>query len=496
VLNYQREAINQKRAYGMKILMATGEFAPLASAGELGGQVRTLAVELKKLGHDVSVVIPFYRSVREGNYDVHSTGVEFQVNLGAKRATTEIFETQGPDQIQVFLVRRDEYFDRSAIYSADGRPYDDNAERFIFFSKSVVELGRRLTPSPDILHSHDWTTALVPVFVKERQLPFLTVLTIHDLESQGSFWSFDFALTNLPGSYFGPRSIEFYGRLNFLKGGILYGDAVTLPGEPELHEAFTPEAGHGLHLVLQENASRTAGIPFGTDYSATNLPFERLVPKKPKNGSVGGKIACREALLRQHGLDATTPGMILACPLQPADEKALASIAPLLDLILTATERLVILGSVPESFLASVLVAERKYPDRFAVVPNNQPKTEQLLLAGADAILLPSSLGFRSRTAIAALRYGTVPVVKFRGGLLQIVVDVDLVHETGYGFVYYRESPNGLWDSIQRAKWLYTRSAEWQQLIARAQSVDFSWAESAKAFSKLYANLLRHRQVA
>jgi starch synthase len=479
----------------MKILIATGEFAPLAFVGELGTQVRTLAAELKKLGHDVSVVIPFYRSVREGNYDIRSTGVEFQVNLGAKRATTEIFETQGPDQIQVFLVRRDEYFDRSAIYSANARPYDDNAERFIFFSKSVVELGRRLAPSPDIIHCHDWTTALIPVFVKERQLPFQTVLTVHDLENQGSFWSFDFALTNLPGSYFGPRGVEFYGRLNFLKGGILCSDAITLPGEAALHEALTLEGGYGLHLVLQENASRMAGIPFGTDYSAINPPFEKLVAKKLKNGSVGGKAACREALLKQFELDAKTPGMILACPLQPADEKALASVTPLLDLILTATERLVILGSVPESFLASVLVAQRKYPDRLAVIPNNQPRVEQLLVAGADVILLPSSLGFRSRTAIAALRYGTVPIVRFRVGLTQIVVDVDLVHETGYGFIYYREVPSALWDSIQRAKSLYSRSAEWQQLVTRAQSVDFSWAESGKAFSKLYANLLRHREV-
>ena len=148
----------------MKILIATGEFAPLAFTGELGAQVRTLAAELKKLGHDVSIVIPFYRSVREGNYDIRPTGVEFQVNLGAKRAATEIFETQGADQIQVFLVRRDEYFDRSAIYSANGRAYEDNAERFIFFSKSVIELGRRLAPSPDIIHEQktiygSWVTS-------------------------------------------------------------------------------------------------------------------------------------------------------------------------------------------------------------------------------------------------------------------------------------------------------------------------------------------------
>src|SRR6516225_12376442 len=265
----------------MKILMATSEFCPFASTGDLGGQVGILAAELKRLGHDVSVVMPLYRTVRESKHDIRPVGTEFHVNLGGKRATADILETTS-DGIQVFMVRRDEYFDRSGIYGGDGRPYDDNAERFIFFSKVAVEFAQRITPSPEIIHCHDWTAALVPVFVRDRQLPFRTVLTIHNLEHQGSFWSFDFALTNLPGSYFGPRGLEFYGRLNFLKGGILYGDSVTLPGELALYEAFTPEGGHGLHLVLQENASRTTGIPFGTDYSATNPPFEKLLPKKPK----------------------------------------------------------------------------------------------------------------------------------------------------------------------------------------------------------------------
>ncbi|MBV8176788.1 MAG: glycogen/starch synthase, partial [Verrucomicrobia bacterium] len=150
----------------MKILMATSEFSPLGSTGDLGDQVRILAVELKRLGHDVSVVMPFYRSIREGNYDIRPTSVDFQINLGGKKASTDIVETTGPDQIQVFLVRRDEYFDRSGIYGGNGRAYEDNAERFIFFAKSVVELARKLAPAPELIHSHDWTTALIPVFVR------------------------------------------------------------------------------------------------------------------------------------------------------------------------------------------------------------------------------------------------------------------------------------------------------------------------------------------
>ena len=224
----------------MKILMATSEFSPLGSTGDLGDQVRILTAELKKIGHDVSVVMPFYRSVREGKYNVRPSNGEFQVNLGGKRASSDIVETTSPDGIQVYLVRRDEYFDRSGIYGADGRMYEDNAERFIFFSKAVLELANRISPSPELIHCHDWTTALVPVFARDRQMPFRTVLTIHNLEHQGSFWSFDFALTSLPGSYFGAHGLEFYGRLNFLKSGILFADAVTLPGEDVLFSRLSP----------------------------------------------------------------------------------------------------------------------------------------------------------------------------------------------------------------------------------------------------------------
>src|SRR3984893_13160468 len=283
----------------MKILMATSEFSPFGSTGNLGDQVSILTTELMKLGHDGSVVMPFYRSVRKDKSPVRPTNGEFQINLGGKRASSDIVETTSPEGIQVYLVPRDEYFDRSGIYGADGRSYEDNAERFMFFSKAVLELARRISPSPELIHCHDWTTALIPVFIRDRQLPFLTVLTIHNLEHQGSFWSFDFALTGLPGSYFGPRGLEFYGRLDFLKAGILYADAVTLPGEAAVAEAFNPQHGFGLDSVLQENRFRTYRIPHGVDYSQTNPSLDKLLGRRYKSEQTNAKLACRKALSEQ-----------------------------------------------------------------------------------------------------------------------------------------------------------------------------------------------------
>jgi starch synthase len=478
----------------MKILMATSEFSPLGSTGELGDQVRTLTIELKRLGHDVSVVMPFYRSIREGKSKVRPANIEFQVNLGGKRASSDIVETTSPDGVQLYLVRRDEYFDRSGIYGADGRVYEDNAERFIFFSKAVLELALRLSPSPELIHCHDWTTALIPVFVRDRQMPFRTVLTLHNLEHQGSFWSFDFALTGLPGSYFSASGLEFYGRLNFLKSGILYADAVTLPGEVVLFDAFTPQHGFGLDSVLRENRSHLYGILHGVDYSKTNPPLNAFIGKDHQSNAADDKLGCRQTLLNRLELEKNPSGIVLYLPIESNDEAAFASVNPILDLILTADSCLVVTGKAPDQDLADVIIAERKYPTRFAYRPEPDESLRQLILAGADVILLPSSLGFRASNALAALRYGTLPIVKAHGGVHQLVSDYDPASEAGCGFMYNNHSSMALWDSTRRANHLFRRPEEWQKLAERARAVDFSWAQSAKAFAKLYANLLRHRE--
>jgi starch synthase len=477
----------------MKILMATSEFSPLGSTGDLGDQVRILTIELKKLGHDVSVVMPYYRSVREGKYQIRPTNGELQINLGGKRASSDVVQTVSPDGIQVYLVRRDEYFDRSGIYGADGRSYEDNAERFIFFSKAVIELAGRISPSPELIHSHDWTTALVPVFVRDRQLPFLTVLTVHNLEHQGSFWSFDFSLTGLPGSYFGPKGLEFYGRLNFLKAGILYADAVTLPGEAAIFEAFNPQHGFGLDSVLQENRFHLYGIPHGVDYSQTNPPLDKLGGKTQKTETNNGKPAYRQALLDQVDLEKSLSGLVLTLPIESNDQGAFGAVKPIVDLVLTADTCLVVAGKASDQDLAEIIIAERKYPTRFAYRPDPDAKLRQLSLAGADVVLLPSSLGFHGTNAIAAMRYGTMPIVRTRGGVHQLVSDYDAATDTGCGFVYHDHSPMALWDSIRRADQLFRDLKEWEKLADRAKTLDFSWRESAKAFAKLYGNLLRHR---
>jgi starch synthase len=476
----------------MKILMATSEFTPFANTGQLGDDVQLLASALKKLGHDVIVALPYYRSIREGKFDVKPAEIDFQVGIGGKRASGNILETKTADQIPVYLIRRDEYFDRTGIYMGDGRPYEDNSERFIFFAKAAIELAQRLPAMPEIIDSHDWPAALVPVFVKDRELPFRTVLTAHELEHQGSFWGLDFGLTGLPGNYVDAKGVEFYGRLNFLKGGILFADAVTLPGEPALFQALNPKHGFGLDGVLAENRNRIFGIPHGIDYSAMTNGAEPG-SKRSKDKNKDDKKSRRQNLLSQLGLSKDIRGPIFVLPVEAGDDEALESVSPILDLLLTDDTALIISGELPESAVEPVLIAERKYPSRFSFLRNGNVKLSPLALSAADLVLLPSSLGFRGSAASLALKAGTLPIVKNREGLYQLVPDFDPSTGQGVGFVYTGQSPEALWDGVSRAKFYYGQPETWSKLAEKAQALDFSWKQSATLFAKLYGNLLRHK---
>src|SRR5262249_41760378 len=193
------------------------------------------------------------------------TGITVDVQMGAEIRVARYFEGRSAGGVQLFLIGCDEFFDRPGIYGERGKPYEDNAARFVFFCKSALELARRLTPQLQILHVHDWAAALVPVFVHSQGLPFNTVLTIHHVADQGSFWGLDFQLTNLSERFFTLAGVEFFGRLNFLKGGILYADRITTVSDHYRREILTPAGGCGLDAVLRENASRLSASLVGAD---------------------------------------------------------------------------------------------------------------------------------------------------------------------------------------------------------------------------------------
>ena len=272
--------------------MISAEGPPLARATALVDVLEALPRELRARKHEVGIAMPFYREISENMaIELRDTGITVDVPVGEKNYVAEFVEGRTASGVQTFFIRCDAFFDRASIYGEHGVAYEDNAARFIFFCKAAVELARRMTPTPQILHAHDWAAAFVPVLVADQKLPFATVLTIHHLAEQGSFWGLDFNLTNLPERYFKPNGVEYFGRLNLLKGGIVFADKITTVSERYRREMLTPDGGCDLDIVLREHAHRLTAILSGADYRRWNPETDHLLPREFGPGNLEGKTA-------------------------------------------------------------------------------------------------------------------------------------------------------------------------------------------------------------
>lgn len=478
----------------MKILLAGSELSPFARTGGLGDVLAGLPAALIARGHEVSVVLPCYRGLsEEKELSPRSTGVKLTAQIGAKRLEAEILQGETPNGVQVFLVRHDEFFNRAGLYGAEGRDYEDNAERFIYFSQVIIEVARRVVPALDILHVHDWHTALVPVLVKHRRLPLKTLLTIHNLAYQGEFWGIDFALTNLPGEYFRASGIEFYGRLNLLKGGILFADAVSTVSERYAREIQTPEFGCGLDAVIRENAWKLSGILNGAEYSVWNPATDKLLPKRYGPASLSGKKSCREALLAEVNLEPKPTGPVFAMVSRLAEQKGIDLLVPIIDRLLADDVRLVVLGEGDSGYERELIIASKRHPTRFAYRKSMDERFAHLIEAGADISLLPSRFEPCGLTAMYSLKYGTLPIARATGGLYQIIQDYDPTSGTGTGFLFFEFRPEAFWDAILRAKRLYQDNASWKELVRRAMATDFSWQKAVERYEMVYQRILGGR---
>ena len=471
--------------------MISAEGPPLARATALVDVLEALPRELRARKHEVGIAMPYYREIQaNGDFAAKNTGITVDVLVGKKNYLAEFLEGRTAGGVQSFFVRCDEFFDRAGIYGEHGGPYEDNAARFIFFCKAALELARRMTPTPQVLHLHDWASALVPVLVHNQQLPFATVLTIHHLAEQGSFWGLDFDLTNLPERYFKPRGVEFFGRLNLLKGGVLFADKITTVSERYRREMLSFAGGLGLDIVLREHAHRFVGILNGADYKRWNPETDRLLPRQFGSGDLEGKAVCRDLLLDALALAPATAGPVFGMVTRLVPEKGFDLLMPLLDRLLSDDVRLIILGEGDSGYETALAIAARKYPSKFAYRRTYDEALAHLIEAGADVTLIPSRIEPSGLSAMYSLKYGALPVARATGGIQEIIEDYDPTLDIGYGFLCYENTPDAFWDSIKRARETFQDKTLWAALVARAMARDFSWEAVAERYEDLYAGVL------
>jgi starch synthase len=471
--------------------MISAEGPPLQRTAALIDVMEALPAALRARGHEVCVILPFYREIREDRaFKTQNTGIALDVQLSDKVYVARYFEGRSASGVQLFLVCCDEFFDRDGIYGEGGKPYEDNAARFIFFCRAALELSRRLTPQIQILHAHDWAAALVPVFVRAQGLPFKTVLTIHHVADQGSFWGLDFGLTNLPEQFFTLHGVEFFGRLNFLKGGILYADKITTVSERYRREILTPAGGCGLDGVLRENAHRLTAILDGADYKVWNPASDRLLPARYDEKKLSGKQVCRDALLKEMKLASGPRGPVFGMVTRVVHEKGFEILVPLLDRLLWDDVRLIILGEGDPAYETALAIAARKFPTRFAYQKDYDAKLAHLIEAGMDISLIPSRFEPAGLSAMYNLKYGALPVARATGGIHEIIEDYDPTSNSGYGFLCYEYSSEAFWDAIKRAGQSFGDRHLWIKLMRRAMARNFSWDASAQRYEALYRELV------
>ncbi len=499
-------ASGQAMAPPLKILFATSEAMPFAKTGGLADVAGSLPRSLRALGHDVRLVLPLHRAVRQklGAGAIADTGLSFDVPLGDRGAVqARIRAAEAPGGVSVLLVECDRYFDREGLYGTAKGDHEDNAERFILFSRVVVELGLLLGAREgrafDVFHVHDWQTALVPVYLRTLHADrpgaarIGTLLTIHNLAYQGLFWHWDLKLTGLDWSLFTPERLEFYGKLGFLKGGIIYADAINTVSKTYAKEILTAELGYGLDGVLRARQADLHGILNGADYDTWNPETDPHLPARYGPGNLAGKAACKEALQREFDLavDANAPAIGMVARLDP--QKGIDILAGALDEVLALGVQVAILGTGEDRYHRLLSELSEQYRGRLSVKLRFDERIAHEIEAGADMFLMPSRFEPCGQNQLYSLRYGTVPIVRATGGLADTVIDAGAKNGDPNGFTFVEYSSAALAQAVARAVALFGDKRKWRKLVATGMAQDWSWAPSAREYEALYARLVEKR---
>jgi len=489
-------------AQRLRVLLVTSEVSPFAKTGGLGDVAAALPRALRALGHDVRVLMPRYRGVERHATGIRTVVPRLEVPVGDRRIEGALLATETSAGVPVYFLQQDHYFDRDGLYGTGDGDYPDNCERFIFFCRGALEALIALDGEekdawrPQIIHANDWQTGLVAVYLRTlyRDHPALksaaTVFTIHNLAYQGIFWHHDMPMTGLGWDVFTPAGLEFYGGLNFLKGGLVFSDLLTTVSRTYAAEIRTPEFGNGLEGVLEERAQDLHGVVNGIDYEQWNPAKDPALPRSYSPGEPEGKVVCREALRRELGLNGA-PGPLVAMVTRLAEQKGLDLALESLPGMLDAGCRVALLGSGESSLEDAWTQAAARHPGVVAVRIGYDPELASRMYAGADCFLMPSRYEPCGLAQLIALRYGAGPVVRRTGGLADTVTEFDPARRTGTGFLFDEFSADALLDAVRRAAAAFHRPELWGTLVKNAMTEDFSWDASAREYAQLYRKVLR-----
>jgi starch synthase len=500
----------------IRVLLASSEVVGFSKTGGLADVAGSLPQALARRGLECAIVTPLYRCARTSRFHPEPTEHTFTVPIGGRPVPGRLWQATLPGGVRVYLIENDEYFDRDdphlgrGLYqftASDGhrRDYPDNCARFVFLNRALFEVVRATGFWPDVLHVNDWQTGLAPVYLREQLHPrsrhdepwdkVRTLLTIHNIAFAGVFWHLDMPLLGLDWKLFNHRQLEFYGKLSFLKAGIVFSDLLNTVSPTYAREIQTPYFGYGLHGVLTEVRSRLSGIVNGVDYSVWDPAHDPHLPAHYTPEALEpGKPACKTALQQRLGIESDPTAPLLGVVARLTAQKGVDLIGEVAPGLLEQGVQLVVLGEGDATFHHLFAHLRQRFPGRMGLWLGFNEDLAHLIEAGSDAYLMPSLYEPSGLNQLYSLKYGTPPIVRATGGLADTVVDTNpttLANGTATGFSFTPYSGAALRETILRALALFRNDRDtWRQVMRTGMRQDWSWDRSAREYEQLYRRLV------
>jgi starch synthase len=474
----------------MHIVFAASEGVPFSKTGGLADVVGALPRALVGLGHQVTVYLPKYKQTRLDSAKpvLRSVTIPFDDQY----RFCSVLDAGMRDGVQFYFIDYPPFFERDALYGPPSSDYPDNAERFALFSRAVLE-AVKVVGVPDVFHCHDWQTALIPVLLRTNYIAdkvlnrIPIVFTLHNVGYQGVFNEDVLPLLGLPWELFTMNRMEFYGRVNFLKGGIVFSDAVTTVSRRYAQEIQTSEYGFGLEGVLRARASTLFGILNGVDYSVWDPSTDPHIAAHYSSADLDKKAIDKQELLREFGLhsaDVSFP--LVGIVSRFAAQKGFDLIAQVADRLLREPLLMVVLGTGEKQYEFLFQRLAEQFPQKFAVKVAYDNNLAHRIEAGADMFLMPSRYEPCGLNQIYSLRYGTVPIVRATGGLDDTIEHFNPQTGKGTGFKFHEYHGEALLGAVREAIAAFAGKAAWHQIMRNGMAKDYSWANSAREYVRVY----------
>lgn len=468
------------------VVHLAAEYWPYARTGGLAEAVRGLATYQAGAGVPTTVMMPLYGPIQNRHPELEPVGGPITVRVGPRAEEARLYRAPVVDrQPRVYFVENGTYFDRDGIYGDDAGDYPDNHRRFAFFCRAALAALPRVAPEPPILHAHDWHMALAPVYIRNTLASdgyfsrVTTVLSVHNAGYQGHFGPEVLPDVGLPSEMFHWKRLEWYGRVNILKGGLVYSDLVTTVSPGHAHELRTPKGGFGLQEVFLTLQDRFVGILNGIDRRLWNPETDSDIPACYTADDLSGKAECKRWLQEACGLPTKPDTPIFCMSARLVQQKGLDLVLDA-DLLRQDGAQYIFLGQGEARYQRALGEFAASAPDRIVTRFDFTETREHQLLAGADALLMPSLYEPCGLTQIRAMRYGTLPVARRVGGI------ADTVDDQVTGFLFDDYHPTALARAVRRAVDLYADTEAWMSHVRAAMSRDFSWERSARRYFAAY----------